>query len=148
MQTAKEGLSRIRYASISTPFGQLYVACRGRRLSGPFDLSHLTPFQRLVLGKIREIPSGEVRSYKWVAKQIGAERAVRAVGNALSRNPIPFLIPCHRVVRTDGRIGYYSAGGSSMKARVLAFEGIDFRGLERPRPKRTRFVGREASKAF
>jgi len=85
------------------------------------------------LKKIRDIPSGEVRSYKWVAQQIGAERAVRAVVTALARNPIPFLIPCHRVIRTDGRIGHYSAGGSSMKAKLLAFEGADIRGLERPR---------------
>ncbi len=119
-----------------------------RRLSSPFDLSHLTPFQRLVLEKIREIPSGQVRSYKWVAEQIGVERAVRAVGTALARNPIPLLIPCHRVVRTDGRIGHYSAGGSSMKAKVLAFEGVDIRGLERPRTQGSRLSGSEASKVF
>ena len=196
MRTATQDPPSIRYASISTPLGQLYVACRGRticyatattsdhaferqcardlgvlpvrddllqnglakqvldhlngtrRLSGPFDLSHLTPFQRLVLEKIREIPPGEVRSYKWVAEQIGAERAFRAVGTALARNPIPFLIPCHRVVRTDGRIGHYSAGGSSMKAKVLAFEGVDIRRLERPRTQKSRLVGSEAGKTF
>ncbi len=70
---------------------------RGKRsFSAPLDLSRLTPFQRLVLKKALKIHLGEVRSYRWVAKEIGAERAARAVGTALARNPIPFLIPCHR----------------------------------------------------
>lgn len=119
-----------------------------RPFSGPFDLSGVTPFQRLVLKKVRRIRHGEVRSYRWVAEQIGARRAVRAVGTALARNPIPFLIPCHRVVKSDGRIGNYSAGGPSMKARVLAFEGVGIEGLERPRRPGIRLAGRAAGKIF
>src|SRR5574341_146939 len=121
---------------------------RRRHFQGGLDLNGLTPFQRLVLEKIREIPSGEVRSYQWVAREIGAERAVRAVGTALARNPIPFLIPCHRVVRTDGRIGHYSAGGSTMKAKLLAFEGVDVEGLARLAGQRIRFVGNDATRIF
>jgi O-6-methylguanine DNA methyltransferase len=119
-----------------------------RRFQGELALNGLTPFQRLVLEKTREIPSGEVRSYQWVAREIGAERAVRAVGTALAKNPIPFLIPCHRVVRTDGHIGRYSAGGSTMKAKLLAFEGIDVEGLSRLARRRIRFVGNDVTRTF
>lgn len=121
---------------------------RRRRFQGDLDLNGLTPFQRLVLEKTREIPSGEVRSYQWVAREIGAKRAVRAVGTALAKNPIPILIPCHRVVRTDGRIGHYSAGGSTMKSKILAFEGVDVEGLARLARRRIRFVGNDATRIF
>ena len=119
-----------------------------RRFEAGLDLNGLTPFQRLVLEKTREIPSGEVRSYQWVAREIGAKQAVRAVGTALAKNPIPFVIPCHRVVRTDGRIGHYSAGGSMRKAEILAFEGVDVEGLARLAARRIRFVGRGAPGVF
>jgi O-6-methylguanine DNA methyltransferase len=119
-----------------------------RSISAPFDLSRLTPFQRMVLKKAMEIPRGEVRSYQWVAKEVGAERAARAVGTALARNPIPFLIPCHRVVRADGRIGRYSGGGPGVKAMVLAFEGLDLEDLARAAARRIRFVGSDESRTF
>ncbi|MER3421295.1 MAG: cysteine methyltransferase, partial [Chloroflexota bacterium] len=80
--------------------------------------------QRRVLEKTAEIPRGEVRPYAWVAREIGAPGAVRAVGTALGHNPIPFIIPCHRVVRADGSLGEYSGGGPAVKARVLAYEGV------------------------
>jgi O-6-methylguanine DNA methyltransferase len=121
---------------------------RRRRFQGRLDLNGLTPFQRLVLEKTREIPYGEVRSYQWVAREIGAKRAVRAVGTALAKNPIPFLIPCHRVVRTDGQIGHYSAGGSTMKSKILAFEGVDVERLARLAGRRIRFVGNDATRIF
>lgn len=103
-----------------------------RRFSGRIDLSRLTPFQQRVLQKIRTIPAGQVRSYRWVAQAIGVERAARAVGTALARNPVPLLIPCHRVIRSDGRLGEYSGGGPSVKAKLLAFEGMDLKRLRRP----------------
>jgi O-6-methylguanine DNA methyltransferase len=196
MKAVKDALNNVRYAPVSTPLGQLYVAYRGRkicsvavaatddaferacvkrlgarptrddrppeglpkqvvdhltrrrRFQAGLDLNGLTPFQRLVLEKTREIPYGEVRSYQWVAREIGARRAVRAVGTALAKNPIPFLIPCHRVVRTDGRIGHYSAGGSTMKSKILAFEGVDVEGLARLARRRIRFVGNDATRIF
>ena len=64
-----------------------------------------------------KIPLGQVRSYKWVARKIGSPKAVRAVGTALSKNPFTLLIPCHRVVKQDGRIGLYSKG--KVKKRKL-----------------------------
>src|SRR5205823_802173 len=74
----------------------------GSRLRLNFDLRGLTDFERAVLMKTLEIPRGEVRTYAWVAREIGRPRAVRAVGTALRRNPVPILIPCHRVIRSDG----------------------------------------------
>ncbi len=95
-----------------------------------FDLDSISPFQRAVLDKTAEIPRGEVRPYGWVAAEIGKPKAVRAVGTALGRNPVPLLIPCHRVVRTDGRIGDY-AFGTPAKRAILTAEGVDLDELER-----------------
>jgi O-6-methylguanine DNA methyltransferase len=96
----------------------------GRRRFRDVDLSWLRPFQRRVLEKTAEIPRGEVRPYGWVAREIGAPGATRAVGTALGHNPVPFIIPCHRVVRSDGSLGEYSGGGPEVKIRVLTFEGV------------------------
>lgn len=112
------------------------------------DLSGLNEFQRRVLAKTMEIPYGEVRPYAWVADQIGHPRAQRAVGTALAHNPIPFVIPCHRVVRSDGRIGHYGAGGSSAKRAVLASEGVDPDALERLASRGVRFVGSDTTHIF
>jgi len=67
-------------------------------------------FDTIVWSSLRSIPYGEVRSYRWLAEQIGHPNAYRAVGRALSRNPLPIFLPCHRVVRADGGLGGYSAG--------------------------------------
>lgn len=96
----------------------------GKRRFTDVDLSRLRPFTRRVLEKTAEIPRGQVRPYGWIAREIGAPGAVRAVGTALGQNPIPFIIPCHRVVRSDGRLGEYSGGGPAVKARVLESEGV------------------------
>jgi O-6-methylguanine DNA methyltransferase len=96
-----------------------------------FDLSSVTEFERAVLLKAREIPRGEVRTYGWIAAQIGHPRAVRAVGTALRKNPIPILIPCHRVVRSDGHIGEYALGGSDNKRAILAAEGLQVLDIQR-----------------
>ena len=66
-----------------------------------FDLRGLTAFEQVVLRKALEIPPGEVRPYGWVAREIGCPEAVRAAGSALAKNPVPILIPCHRVVRSE-----------------------------------------------
>ncbi len=104
------------------------------RFDYPVELGRLGHFQQRVLHATRAIPRGEVRSYRAVAAEIGAPAAVRAVGTALARNPIPILIPCHRVVRSDGVLGEYSGGGSDVKARILRWEGIEVRA------HRARFV--------
>ncbi len=86
-----------------------------------FDLSGATPFQRQVWEVTRLIPYGATRSYKWIAEQMGKSGASRAVGQALAKNPLPILIPCHRVVNIDGRLGGFS-GGLEMKRRLLRLE--------------------------
>lgn len=93
-----------------------------KRWSVGFDLRGLSEFERAVLLKALEIPRGEVRPYSWIAKEIGRPGATRAVGNTLAHNPIPLLIPCHRVVRSDGLIGEY-AFGQERKREMLRAEG-------------------------
>jgi O-6-methylguanine DNA methyltransferase len=88
------------------------------------DLDHLRPFARAVLEATRRIPYGEVRTYAWVAKEAGHPAAVRAAGTALSRNPVAFLVPCHRVIRTDGTVGHYGFGPDIKRSLLLA-EGVN-----------------------
>ena len=85
------------------------------------DLSGATAFQREVWVKTRLIPYGETRSYSWVAEQIGKPGAARAAGQALGRNPLPVVIPCHRVVAGDGKLCGF-AGGLDMKRQLLSLE--------------------------
>ncbi|HET9259880.1 MAG TPA: methylated-DNA--[protein]-cysteine S-methyltransferase [Acidimicrobiia bacterium] len=89
----------------------------------PVDLRAVTDFQRQVLRTTATIPKGEVRPYGWIARKVDRPRAVRAVGTAVARNPIPLIIPCHRVVRSDGHIGNYSLGGPHNKIDLLEHEG-------------------------
>jgi len=90
----------------------------------PIDLRTSTPFQRQVLKAVAAIPPGEVRPYGWVARQVGRPNASRAVGTTMATNPIPVLIPCHRVVRSDGSIGNYLFG-PDVKEALLAAEGMN-----------------------
>ncbi len=120
----------------------------GRAVKVPLELDQLPAFERQVLLKVLEIPRGEVRPYAWVAAELGRPLAVRAVGNAVARNPIPFIIPCHRVVRSDGRIGNYGAGGPSAKRAVLESEGLDTGELERLPAKGVRFIGSETTHIY
>jgi O-6-methylguanine DNA methyltransferase len=122
------------------------VAGHGRRLR--FDLGGLSPFERDVLRKTLEIPRGEVRTYAWVAREIGRPGAVRAVGTALGHNPIPLLIPCHRVVRSDGGLGEYSSGGPEAKRAILGLEGVDAGWLESLAQRGVRFVGSRTTQVF
>lgn len=82
----------------------------------------LTSFQKKVYNAVRQIPRGEVRTYAWVARKIGRSVAARAVGTALRKNPLPIIIPCHRVVRSDGSIGRYALG-EDLKRQLLELEG-------------------------
>ena len=101
-----------------------------RRVRIPLDLRGRTEFEVAVWTKALEIPRGEVRPYGWIAAEIGRPKAVRAVGTALGHNPVPLIVPCHRVVRTDGTIGQYSLGGPGNKRTILAAEGLDPDALE------------------
>lgn len=120
----------------------------GTNVKVPLDLEQLPDFERQVLAKTLEIPRGEVRPYAWVAAEIGRPLAVRAVGNALARNPVPFVVPCHRVVRSDGRIGNYGAGGPSSKRAILEFEGLDTGELERLPAAGYRFTGSDTTRIY
>ena len=82
----------------------------------------MTSFQEKVYEEVKKIPKGEVRTYKQIARAIGSPRAFRAVGNALNKNPDLKTIPCHRVVRSDGKIGGYR-GGVKQKRALLVSEG-------------------------
>lgn len=85
------------------------------------DLSLGTPFQRRVWAALCKIPWGETRTYRWIARRLGQPRAVRAVGAAVGANPIPFVVPCHRAIGSDGSLCGF-AGGLALKRRLLATE--------------------------
>ncbi len=86
-----------------------------------------TPFQQSVWNELREIPYGESRSYREIARAIGNPAAVRAVGAANGRNPLPIVVPCHRVIGSDGRLTGF-AGGLKAKSFLLKLEGQDHAG--------------------
>ncbi|MCX8192963.1 MAG: methylated-DNA--[protein]-cysteine S-methyltransferase [Nitrososphaeria archaeon] len=86
-----------------------------------------TVFQMNVWNIVREIPYGQVKSYKWVAWRVGNPRSSRAVGNALSSNPVVLIIPCHRVIKNDGSLGRYGAL-DWLKKRLLELEGVKIYG--------------------
>ena len=98
-----------------------YFAGRRKSFSVACDISELSPFTQKVLRAATKIPYGQVRSYKWLAERLGKPKAARAVGNALARNPVPIILPCHRVVRGDGGIGRFALG-SGWKKRLLELE--------------------------
>ena len=88
------------------------------------DLSGYTFFQRKVLLKTREIAYGTTRTYRWLAKQTGYPRAYRAVGGVMRINPLPLIIPCHRVIGSQGKLtGFSATGGLSLKQKMLVIEG-------------------------
>jgi O-6-methylguanine DNA methyltransferase len=123
-----------------------YLAGERAFFDVPWDLRALPAFSRRVLEVTARIPFGDVRTYAEIARAIGAPRASRAVGNALGSNPVPLVIPCHRVIRGDGTTGGYGLG-PDLKPRLLTLEasvsplvgrastGIICRlGCDRPRP--------------
>lgn len=100
-----------------------YFAGQPVKFNAPLDLSDLPPFRRRVLEACQQIPYGQRRTYGDLARQIGRPRAARAVGQALGRNPIPLLVPCHRVVQSDGGLGGFSSpSGPQQKAELLRLE--------------------------
>lgn len=120
---------------------------RGERAMIAYDLRGLSDFERDTLLKANEIPRGEVRPYAWIAREIGRPGAVRAVGSALGRNPVPLLIPCHRVIRSDGTPGDYALGREA-KATVLAAEGIEAARLVAWAKARLRYTGDDTTRVY
>ena len=100
-----------------------YFARKPERFDFDLDLGGLTKFEREVLTAARGIRCGEVRSYSWLAKKAGRPKAARAVGGVMAKNPLPIIIPCHRVIRSDGTGGGFSMrGGVEMKRKLIELE--------------------------
>ena len=99
-----------------------YLAGKRTTFDLEFDLSWVTPFRRDVLLACAAVPRGQVASYADLAARVGRPRAARAVGNTMRTNPIPIVIPCHRIVASGGGIGGFG-GGLAMKRQLLAIEG-------------------------
>lgn len=116
----------VRPRTTTVPGLRPALAGRGpERGPGPvLDLAGLSPFARDVLAATARIPAGQVRPYGWVAREAGRPAAVRAAGTVLATNPVPLLVPCHRVVRADGATGRYLFG-TPEKERLLRDEGAD-----------------------
>ncbi|HIJ94914.1 MAG TPA: methylated-DNA--[protein]-cysteine S-methyltransferase [Desulfuromonadales bacterium] len=110
------------YAGENVPFMDL-----------PVDLGAMTPFRVSILTAIRQIRYGEVWSYARVAVACGSPQAARAVGGALAANPVPVIVPCHRIVGADGSLtGFSAAGGTATKKFLLEMEGVEFTGMKVP----------------
>ena len=120
-------LATERQASIAPAVEQLddYFSGRRSHFDLEVDLHGITPFTRSVLDATKRVPFGQVTTYGRIAGEIGKARASRAVGNALGRNPIPIVIPCHRIVRSNGDLGWYT-GGSEIKRSLLGIEGVKY----------------------
>ena len=103
-----------------------YFANKRTNFDLPIKYPHGTPFQHSVWNTLRDIPYGETRSYKDIAVAIGNPKAVRAIGQANTRNPILLLVPCHRVINMNGTIGGFGCG-VEVKRKLLQLEGLDIK---------------------
>ena len=121
----EEGSHRIKYVirDISK-----YFKGENVHFSCVLDMSSMTPFQKEVYRETRKIPFGKTQSYNWLAEKIGIAGGARAVGNALGKNPMPLLIPCHRIIRKNGMLGGFSSpGGIFLKKKMLLMEGVSIK---------------------
>lgn len=100
-----------------------YFAGRRREFTVPLDFRFAGGFRAAVLAELAKVPFGTTTTYGALAREAGNPNAVRAVGGACSHNPLPILVPCHRVLRSDGALGGYRSGAEA-KRRLLALEGI------------------------
>jgi methylated-DNA-[protein]-cysteine S-methyltransferase len=98
-----------------------YLRGEAEDFADRLDLSGTTGFQQRVWSIVRNIPRGETRSYGWIARQLGSPKAARAVGQAVGRNPLPIIIPCHRVISGNGQLGGFG-GGLEIKKFLLNLE--------------------------
>lgn len=122
-------------------------ALAGEKVKLAVDLRDCTPFEAAVLEKAREIPRGHARPYAWIAREIERPRAVRAVGTALANNPVPLLIPCHRVVRSDYTCGDY-VFGSERKRQLLEREGLHLDEVQELARRGVRFIAQPEYNCF
>lgn len=125
---------------------QVIAAIEGHGVDDPLvDFEEATELESDVLRTLSRIPRGEVRTYAWVAEQIGRPKAVRAVGTICAKNVVPFVVPCHRVVPSTGGIGEY-AFGAPVKREMLEREGVDVAELETLSKKGVRLIGSRTTK--
>lgn len=146
---AKRYARSLERAPIPEPLRkQVVAALHGEGVDKPaVDIGEATELERDVLQAMNRIPKGEVRTYSWLAQQIGKPRAVRAVANVVARNCVPFIVPCHRVVPAEGGVGKY-AYGSKMKRDLLRREGVDVDQLDDLARKGVRYIGSKTTKIF
>jgi len=127
---------------------QVVDALHGAGVAKPaVDLSEASELERSVAKALLSIPRGEVRSYSWLAQQVGKPKAVRAVANYVARNTLPFVVPCHRVVPIGGGVGKYGYG-PKMKRDLLKREGVDVDQLDALAREHVRFIGSRTTKIF
>jgi len=127
---------------------QVIDALHGAGVDQPaIDLSEASELERRVAEALLSIPKGEVRSYSWLAQQVGKPKAVRAVANYVARNVLPFVVPCHRVVPAAGGVGKYGYG-PKMKRDLLRREGVDVDELEALAREGIRYIGSKTTKVF
>lgn len=148
LRTRRELERRLKMRTVETTpprvIGEfLRLAARGKGEDIPLDLSWAREFEREVLEAARRIPYGQTRSYSWLAREARRPLAVRAAASAMARNPLWLLVPCHRVVYADGRLGPYGNGaiGQARKRALLAREGVH---LEAPRARKEKRSKRQA----
>jgi methylated-DNA-[protein]-cysteine S-methyltransferase len=128
-ETSSGGLNRDKHPI--PDFVREAIAAITRHLNGdlqpledhPIGIAEASAFSQAVWREARTIPMGETRSYRDLARALNAPGAARAVGRALGANPVPLLVPCHRIIASNGKLGGFSAeGGASLKAKILALE--------------------------
>ena len=115
------GVKKQLQDEITAYFKGIYVNFAGSIL----DLSQMTPFARSVLAACRKIPFGTTCTYAQLAKKANKPNAIRAAATVMAKNPIPLIIPCHRIIRSDGSIGRFSAqGGTDLKKKLIEMEAV------------------------
>jgi len=122
------GVVRQSHRAIEQLLKSIQGLATGRKITfseNLLDMLSCGQFQRRVLSQVMGIPKGKVSTYRRIAEKSGASKGARAVGNALAMNPYPLIIPCHRVIRSDGSLGGFG-GGLKMKKELLLMEGISF----------------------
>ena len=122
METVPKNQSKIMNQALEEL--QEYFEGKRTTFTVPIDLN-APPFYKKVLQEIRKVPFGSTASYLEIASRVGSPKAVRAVGSANARNPIPIIIPCHRIIRSDGGLGGYG-GGLDLKMDLLRHEDYEF----------------------
>jgi O-6-methylguanine DNA methyltransferase len=139
----------LQRADIPEPLKRdVLAALNGQGVRKPHvDLAEATELEAAVAEALESIPVGEVRTYSWVARQIGRPKAVRAVASYCARNVVPFIVPCHRVVPAGGGIGNY-AYGSKMKRELLAREGVDVDALDELGREGVQYIGSRTTKIY